>query len=144
MIQSRNFLFTLVALSLAGLGTTDNWPRFRGPDGTGIIENQDLPEDWNVASGHNVLWRVSLPGLAHSSPIVWGDRAYVITCVANGAVSFGTGDSGVVGSASTDDLVPHRWELVEVDKRSGDVAWRKTVHEGVPRVKRHVKARKPR
>ena len=133
---------TLVALALAPtLCLADDWPQFRGPGGTGIAENQDLPDDWNVESGRNVLWRLPIEGLAHSSPIVWGDRVFVTTAIAQGGdVPFGTGDSGVVGSGSTDDLVPHRWDVLAVDKHSGTVSWRQTVYEGVPRVKRHVKA----
>ena len=53
---------------------------------------------------------------------------------------FGTGNSGIVGSGSTNDLVSHRWLLLAFDKPSGEPLWEKTVHRGVPKVKRHVKA----
>jgi outer membrane protein assembly factor BamB len=140
-VDSRTSL-TLVALVLApAVVRGDGWPRFRGPEGAGVAENQNLPDDWDVESGRNVLWRRAIDGLAHSSPIVWGNRVYVTTAVADsGDVPFGTGDSGVVGSGTTEDLGHHRWELLAIDKHTGDVAWRRTVHEGVPRVQRHVKA----
>lgn len=132
----------LLALAFAPLEVIgDDWPRFRGRGGAGIAENQNLPDDWNVESGRNVLWRLPIEGLAHSSPIVWGDRIFITTAIAEGGdVPFGTGDSSVVGAGTTNDLVTHRWEVLAVDKHTGAVSWRKTVHEGVPRVKRHVKA----
>lgn len=145
MIELRTISLTLfatfLALSIPRFGAADNWPRFRGPDGRGIAQNQHLPDAWNVDSGDNLSWRLQIPGLAHSSPIVWGERVYITTAIADdGEVRFGTGDSDVVGSGSTDDLVSHRWEVMAIDKRTGDVAWRTTAYQGVPRAKRHVKA----
>ena len=52
-----------------------NWPGFRGPSAAGVADGQQLPETWDVASGRNIAWKVEIPGLAHSSPIVWGDRS---------------------------------------------------------------------
>ena len=56
-----------------------SWPSFRGPQASGIAEKQRLPDTWNVKTGENILWRTPIPGLAHSSPIVWGDRMFVTT-----------------------------------------------------------------
>ena len=50
--------------------STGSWPSFRGPEASGIADGQNLPDTWNVQSGSNVLWRTSIPGLSHSSPIV--------------------------------------------------------------------------
>ncbi len=54
-----------------------NWPRFRGPDGSGITKLTDLPDAFDGPSGKNVLWKspVELPG--ENSPIVWGDHVYL-------------------------------------------------------------------
>ena len=53
------------------------WPGFRGPNASGIAEGQQLPDDWDGPTGKNIRWRIAIPGLAHSSPIVWGDRLFV-------------------------------------------------------------------
>lgn len=118
------------------------WPQFRGPDGSGVAEQQNLPDRWDVTSGANILWSAEIPGLAHSSPVVWGNRLYLTSAIAEEGtdVQFGTGDSDVVGSGSTDDVVPHRWQLLAFDTKQGTIAWERTVSRGVPRVKRHVKA----
>jgi outer membrane protein assembly factor BamB len=59
-----------------------NWPRFRGPNGTGVAADKDVPVSWSDKAG--ILWQVSLPGLGNSSPIVWGDRLFVQTASADG------------------------------------------------------------
>ena len=141
MIRYINLASLSLALLMPRLSTGDDWPQFRGPGGSGVAEQQNLPDSWNVENGHNIRWRTTIPGLAHSSPIVWGGRVYVTTAVATeGDAPFQTGDNDVVGSRSVEQLVAHRWEVLAIDGRSGDVAWHETVHSGVPRLKRHVKA----
>jgi len=58
-----------------------NWPSFRGDHGSGVADGQFPPISWNVEKGRNVRWKTPIPGLAHSSPIVWGDRVLVTTAV---------------------------------------------------------------
>jgi len=64
-----------VAAFLAGQMT--NWPRFRGPLGTGVALTTNAPLSWNVTNGQNVLWTAPVPARGHSSPIVWGDRVFL-------------------------------------------------------------------
>jgi len=61
----------------------DNWPGWRGPAGTGISTDKNLPVKWSA--GENVRWRVSLPGPCNSSPIVWGDRVFVAQATDSGS-----------------------------------------------------------
>jgi outer membrane protein assembly factor BamB len=53
------------------------WPRFRGPNGTGASTDQQIPVHWTEENG--VLWKIALPGVGNSSPIVWGDRLFLET-----------------------------------------------------------------
>lgn len=55
----------------------DSWPQFRGPQANGLPEHSGLPTEWSADK--NVYWKVDLPGVAWSQPIVWGDRIYVTT-----------------------------------------------------------------
>src|SRR6266567_8278256 len=57
----------------------DDWPQFRGPGGTGVSSESKLPSEWDKSK--NVEWKVSLPGVAWSSPVVWGDKVFVTTAV---------------------------------------------------------------
>ena len=83
-IPVRNIERTIAARAplrpKATIGGGD-WPSFRGPNASGIAERQMLPDTWNVKTGEHVLWRTPIPGLAHSSPIVWGDRVFVTTAI---------------------------------------------------------------
>jgi len=117
----------------------ERWPSFRGPSASGIGDGVRLPDSWNVKDGRNVQWTVELPGLAHSSPIVWGDRLFVTTAISSRAgATFKPGLYGE-GTASEDRTV-HRWMVIALDRRTGAIVWQQTAYEGVPREKRHIKA----
>src|SRR5262249_51253977 len=61
-------------------GRADNWPRFRGPNGTGISSDKNIPVRWGEKEG--ILWKTVLPGTGNSSPVVWGNRVFVPTAPA--------------------------------------------------------------
>jgi len=54
------------------------WARFRGPNGAGISQADSVPAAWTTA---DYRWRVKLPGIGHSSPVVCGDRLFITSCV---------------------------------------------------------------
>jgi outer membrane protein assembly factor BamB len=116
-----------------------NWPSFRGPQASGIAERQNLPDRWNTKTGENVLWRTPIPGLAHSSPIVWGNQLFVTTAISTDPkATFRPGLYGD-GDASKDRSV-HRWMLYAIDKKTGKIVWERVAHQGEPREKRHIKS----
>lgn len=53
-----------------------NWPRFRGWDGRGIVQDR-LPSDWQVETGEGILWKTEVPLPGNSSPILWEDRIFL-------------------------------------------------------------------
>ena len=116
-----------------------SWPSFRGPQATGIAEHQNLPDRWDTKTGENILWRTPIPGLAHSSPVVWGNSIFVTSAVSSDPkASFRPGLYGD-GDASQ-DRSQHRWMLYALDKRNGKVLWERVAHLGVPVDKRHIKS----
>lgn len=117
-----------------------SWPSFRGRQAAGVAgQQQNLPDRWDAKTGENILWRTPLPGLAHSSPVVWGHRIFVTTAVSSDPhASFRPGLYGD-GDASQ-DRTPHRWLIYALDKRSGKILWERTAHQGVPIDKRHIKS----
>ena len=60
-----------------------SWPSFRGAQAAGFAEGQNLPDEWDGKTGRNILWRAPIPGLAHSSPIVWGPQIFVTSAVSS-------------------------------------------------------------
>ena len=128
----------LTLLLWATPAAAQNWPAFRGPDATGVAAGARPPSTWDAATSKNVAWKTAIPGLAHSSPIVWGNRVYVTTAVASsGRAAVAKGAAGI---DSADDMVSHTWRLIAIDRAKGSIAWDREVHRGMPRLKRHVKA----
>jgi outer membrane protein assembly factor BamB len=56
-----------------------NWHQFRGPLATGVAPHGNPPTEWN--DGKNIKWKVELPGRGSASPIVWGNRIYILTAI---------------------------------------------------------------
>lgn len=116
-----------------------NWPQFRGPQASGIADGQNLPIDWNVATGQHIAWKQAVAGLAHASPIIWDGRVYVATAVS----SLGRANlkHGLYGSGDADaDRSPHQWRLLCFALTDGSLLFDRLVTEGVPIDKRHIKA----
>jgi hypothetical protein len=115
------------------------WPSFRGANASGVADGQGAVADWDVASGRNVRWKTPIPGIAVSSPIVWGNRVFVTTAV--GAEADKTFRTGLYGDVKpVEDLTPHTWKLYALDARTGAVTWERDVFTGTPKVKRHPKS----
>ena len=110
------FLLVFTAASPAG-----NWTRFRGPGGSGVSDEKNLPTSWS--DSENLHWKVKLPGYGASSPIVLGDRAYV-TCYSG---------YGVRGGGAMEDL---RLHVVSVDLRDGKIVWNKALKPKLPESRR--------
>ena len=114
------------------------WPQYRGPNAGGIDDRIALPTTWDVTTGANVRWQTPIPGMAHSSPIAWGDRIYVATAVAERPAELKVGLYGDIASAN--DGGPQQWRLLALDRDSGKVVWNTLAIEAVPKVQRHTKA----
>ena len=124
-------------LSLASEGAETNWPQFRGPHAAGVADFNG-PVTWNVEKGENINWRTPVPGLGHSSPIVWDDRVYVSTAVKPGKSELKVGLYGDIEPVEENE--PTQWRLLALEAGTGKVIWNKLGLEAVPRVKRHPKS----
>jgi outer membrane protein assembly factor BamB len=126
-------------LILAIGGLAQNWTQFRGPDASGIGDGANPPTTWDTAKGVNVAWKTEIPGLAHSSPIVWGDRVFVTTAISSDPnAKFRWGLYGDVEPSP--DMTKHVWKIYCLDRKTGKIVWEKIAHEGIPRTKRHPKS----
>jgi len=102
--------FLLVALGLAPLVSAhaDDWPQWRGPQGTSVAKAGDYPTKFSPTE--NLVWKAKLPGVGSSTPIVSGDHIFV-TC-------------GIEGK---DSVVAYDWK--------GEVVWQKSL--GAERAGKH-------
>jgi outer membrane protein assembly factor BamB len=73
----KRFPGLLAPLLLLALLAAD-WPQFRGPGGSAVSEERDLPVKWGKGAG--LRWKADLPGRGLSSPVVAADRVYVTAC----------------------------------------------------------------
>lgn len=120
-----------------------DWPAFRGPGASGVQDGFELPARWNADRSTGpvagIRWRTPIPGLGHSSPIIWSDRVFVATAVReSGEAPLRLGLFG--DSTGADDDVAQRWMIFCLDAKSGRIVWEHVVKEGRPRAGRHVKA----
>ena len=135
----KTSLALALCLGCASVVFAQNWPSFRGPNGAGVGDGNNPPTAWDAEKSINILWKTPIPGLGHSSPILWGDHVFVTSAVSGSANSqfvHGLTDTG----ASADDNSKHSWRVYCLNKNTGRIIWERAVYEGVPKVKRHVKA----
>lgn len=137
--RSALALSLLAAVASADDPRSPHWPQFRGAQAVGVADGAPLPTEWNVDDKRGLRWKTEIPGLAHSSPIIWGDKLFVTTAVSTADNQtlrvglYGAGDSA-------DDMTEHAFKVYCLDKKTGKILWDKTAHTGVPKVKRHTKA----
>jgi len=118
---------------------SEPWPQFRGIHAEGIAVDQDLPLKWDVKQGTNIRWKVPIPGLGHSSPVVWGDRVFVTTAVGEGKEPYLRVGRYGESPDNPEDFI-HHYRLFCMDRKNGDVIWEKTAYSGKPKVRRHIKS----
>lgn len=59
----------------------ENWHQWRGPTATGFAPDANPPISWNEETGENIKWKIDLPGRGSSTPIIWGDKIFVLTAI---------------------------------------------------------------
>jgi len=116
-----------------------NWPQFRGPGAAGVVEGRAAAVNWNVEKSQNTLWKTAIPGLGHSSPVVWGNKVFVTTAITSSPKD--ETRYGLYGDvAPVKDDPKHTWKVYALDKQTGKILWEQTAYEGLPKVKRHPKS----
>jgi outer membrane protein assembly factor BamB len=140
MMRSFRVASTFGASVVFGVAlSAQNWPAFRGTNAAGVADGVATPVAWNVSTGENVAWKTPVPGVAVSSPIVWGDRVFVSTAISSDPnQGIRTGLYGDVEPVN--DSSKHTWRLLALDKKSGKILWDQLAYEGVPKTKRHPKS----
>lgn len=118
---------------------TRNWPGFRGTLSRGIADGATLVHEWDGETGKNIAWKVPVPGLATSSPVVWGDRVFITTAIRpSDQRGFRVGAYGDVESENFDGEC--QYLLMCLDLGTGEIVWQEEAARGVPKVKRHAKS----
>lgn len=115
------------------------WSAYRGYMSSGVLDNANLPDSFNVVSGYNIKWKTDIPGLGISSPVIWDDKLFLTTAVSK---SDNQGmKTGIFGDGMPiPDSSVHDWKIFCFDKYSGKTIWERISCTGIPKIKRHPKS----
>jgi outer membrane protein assembly factor BamB len=114
IFDMRRFLTAcFVFLTCLTTVAAEEWPGWRGPRGDGTSLEKQVPVHWSDTD--NVAWKSPVPGIGHSSPIVWGDHIFLTSCLIEKNLS------------KQDQLKEFDRVLLCYDRRDGKKLWQKTV-----------------
>lgn len=124
-------LFTALTVNAAQPDAAlENWPRWRGPLDTGEAPLANPPLEWSEEK--NIRWKLPLPGLGHSTPIVWNDRIFVTAAIPHGK-ELEPRYSGRDGAHNNLPVTRRqRFAVIAIDRAKGKILWQKTVRESLP------------
>src|SRR5262245_37013903 len=109
--------FAATVIAAANPEAEKYWPQWRGPQATGVAVNGNPPVAWSETK--NVRWKVEIPGRGSSSPVVWGDRLFLLTAVPAGVdVSGSHTPRGAIQPRA-----PHKFQVMAIDRRTGKTVW---------------------
>lgn len=150
---SRRISLALVAVAALGVvsaglfvrvAEAGNWPQWRGPDGSGISTEKNLPAEWGPA--RNIKWKTAIDGRGHSSPIVWGNKIFLTTAMEGEEVAGAKAarhvieDKDFVHPDSIGANKKHTFKVVALNRDNGKVLWQSVAWEGTPYDDRHRKS----
>jgi outer membrane protein assembly factor BamB len=112
------------------------WSSYRGYYSSGVLDNTSIPSQWNIKEGINIKWKVDIPGLGLSSPVIWGDKLFITSAISDSDTTvLKTGE--YVSSDPVNDESVHDWKVYCINISNGKIIWERTAYNGVPKVKRH-------
>jgi outer membrane protein assembly factor BamB len=135
--------FLLISLTLSNVygqvKPERQWTAYRGNLSSGVLDNTNLPDSFNISNMTNVRWKVEVPGLGISSPVIWDNKIFITTAVSQAdKEGFKPGIYGDITPVRDSSI--HEWKVICIDKNSGNTIWEKTSFKGVPKIKRHPKS----
>lgn len=110
--------FLLAAAPAFAQDRLEQWPQMRGPNGDGNSPKGNPPVEWSETK--NLRWKVEIPGSGSATPIVWGDRLYVLTAI-------DTGKASVL-----------QFVVLCLDRKTGKEIWRRTAADAAPHEGTHA------
>ncbi len=144
-MKTRIFLLAATAclakmfIASGQIAAERQWPQYRGYMASGVFDNANLPSSFDLEKMINIKWKINIPGMGISSPVVWGDRLFITTAISEAdKAGFKPGLYGDVSPVN--DSSVHEWKVYCIDKNTGKTLWERTAYKGVPKIKRHPKS----
>ena len=145
-MKKQLFLLILSFLIISSLNKTYSqlnpdrqWTAYRGKQSSGVLDNANLPESFDINKMINVRWKIEIPGLGLSSPVIWDNKVFITSAISQAdREGFKPGIYGDITPVRDSSI--HEWKVFCVDKNSGKLIWEKTAYKGIPKMKRHPKS----
>lgn len=115
-----------------------NWPQFRGPMASGVAPQGNPPTEWSETK--NVRWKVAIPGVGSSTPVVWGDKVFLLTAIETDRKDDAIPDPADQPMRPFGIKFPnriHQFVVLCLDRATGKTLWQKTAAELVPHEGHH-------
>jgi outer membrane protein assembly factor BamB len=93
------------------------WPQWRGPEANGVSRSASPPLQWSESK--NVSWKIELPGRGSATPVIWGDRLFILSAVPVGVAT----DQTHAALGGVKPRVPHRYLVLAIDRHTGKTLW---------------------
>ena len=135
----RGELVAAIRKILAVTSATPAWPQFRGAGAAGVADGEHPPVRFGVEPPANLAWSVAIPGLGHSSPVVWGDRIFLTTAVSGAPQDELRAGAHGLPMVLSKDRSPQSLRVLCLDLRTGKLLWERTAYEGLPKTRRSPK-----
>ncbi len=119
--------------------TLDNWPAWRGPLVNGVAPHADPPVKWSTSE--NIKWKLDLPGQSNATPIIWGNRVFVVTAVESERTvdRLKAPKAEPPGGYRTErPMHYYQFRVYCVDRKTGRIIWQRVAAEHVPHEGRHA------
>ena len=156
MLETRPVLSLLTLVALVAPATAASpdarpeadaqryWPQWRGPLLNGVAPHASPPVEWSETK--NVRWKVAIPGKGSATPVVWGDRLYVLTAVpgekrAAAATAPPVAEPAGAAGRPPRSLPPdttQKFTVLALRRSDGKMLWERVVREEVPHEGTHA------
>jgi outer membrane protein assembly factor BamB len=138
----------VLTLAAAMQAAEPNWPQWRGPAGQGVSTETSLPTAWSPSD--RIAWKTPVPGRAHSSPIVWGNRVFLTTAIEGAPIEGHQPLKHYISSKegrqewrhpeAVAGNQRHTFQVIALDAADGKTLWTRTAYEGPVYDDRHRKS----
>src|SRR5262245_42807613 len=131
MITRVIHVTSVAALMTAGLTSANPdaekfWAQWRGPYATGVSTQANPPLERSETK--NVKWKVEVPGRGSASPVVWGDRLFLLSALPSTLPATAAHQPrGMV-----QPRIPHRFMVYAFDRHTGKIVWERVAREATP------------
>ncbi len=125
------FFILIFSISLSAQNnSTDNWPQWRGPLGTGAAVKGNPPIEFSETK--NLKWKTEIPGKGNATPIVWNDKIIVQSAVQTATKGNldNKKESNPMSPVTTEFI--HDFKVFCIDRNSGKIDWETTVTSELP------------